>query len=555
MINRIKQLTKIFLLDYYQKLNLIDPKTNKINKKNKIVWLSGILVAALTYLSFEIIKILMRTGQPILFLKIYLPIVATIIIFQLILLTCNIFFYSKDLKDILPLPIKPVEILIAKLNTMAVIMYFIEGLLLVVPLIIFGILVQKTIKFFIFLAISIIIFPIIYILIISFLMLFLMKLTKFIKNRGIFQILITTILVITVNYTIINRVTNIILEENNDNNLTQIEIINQKTDKINDVYIVTNPIIKMMTSDNIIEILKNFSNVIIINTIIGIIFLKVGKDLYFKNILKNINNIDNVKIKIKQKIKCRKKNKILNYLNNDIKSIIRNPMFFIQNIIQYVSIVILFCFLICIFLPMIMQEAQSQNVLEEVSVEQFKIETTLIVVAIIQLIFTFSNLSITAISREGKNAIFMKYIPISLCSQITLKAMPQIIINIFVIMATLICIYLNFIKINIVYYIVVFILAMLINLINSYVMVLVDLRKPNLNWTNEESVAKDNENKLYQYIFTIFIFLILVYFSKLFKNFNFNIAIIIINIIFLIFFIIIKIYINKNISKIFKKIF
>lgn len=555
MINKIKQLTKIFLLDYYEKMNLIDQKTNKINKRNKIVWLSVILIISITYLSSEIIKFLMKTGQPILFLKIYLPIVATIIIFELILLTCNIFYYSNDLKSILPLPIKPIEILLAKLNTITVIVYYMESLLLVVPLIMYGMLVQKSIAFFILSIICIIIFPIFYILIISFFVLILMQFSKFIKNRTIFQIFVTTLLIIAVNYTIIEKVTTIIFEGNDINNFTQIQITNEKIDKINNIFIMTNPLIKLIISNNFIDILKNFLEIILINISVGVIFIKIGKNLYFKNILRNINNIDTLNKKIKNTIKCKPKNKIINYLDYNVKSLLRNPMFFIQNIVQYIFIVGMVCFLITVFSPIIIQEVKGENIIDETNIEEVKIDLTLIVVAIIQLIFTFSNLSITAISREGKNAIFIKYIPISLYTQIILKALPQIIINIFAIVSILLCIWFNDLNINIIYYIIIFVLAMILNCINSYVMLVIDLKKPNLNWTNEESVAKDNQNKLYQYIFTIFVFLILKYFSKIFRNCNFKISMIIIISLFLFSYIILKIYIKKYINKIFKKIY
>lgn len=554
MINKIKQLTKIFLLDYYQQINLIDKKTNKINKKSMIVWLAGILILTLTYISFKIITFLMKIGQPILFLKIYLPIIATVIIFQLILLICNIFYYSKDLKDILPFPIKPIEILISKLNTITIIMYATEAIFLLIPLIMYGVLVQKTISFFICTVLTIILFPIIYILSNSFIMMILMKLTKFIKNRNIFQILVTTVLIFLVNYILIGNINNIIFEEI-DSNLTNIQVIEEKTNKINDLYIVINSIINMLTSNDLLEVFENFGKISGVNIVLAIFFIEIGKNMYFKNILKNINNIEKGKKNINKKIKYKMKNKKIEYLKNDIRSIIRNSTFFIQNIIQYICIIIIFVFLVNIFLPMIMQELQGENIAEKIDIEEFKIEISLIVAFIMQLIFSFSNLSITAISREGKNAIFMKYIPIPLDTQITLKVIPQITMNIFVILIMLSVIYLNIIKINIIYYLNIFILSMLFNFINSYLTILIDLKKPNLNWTNEESVAKDNENKVYQYMITLILFFILSYCAKLFKGAKYGSSIMIINIVFLVIFIILKIYIKKNINKLFEKIY
>ena len=85
-------------------------------------------------------------------------------------------------------------------------------------------------------------------------------------------------------------------------------------------------------------------------------------------------------------------------------------------------------------------------------------------------------------------------------------------------------------------------------------MILVDIRKPNLNWTNIESITKNNSNKMYRYVVTIGFVLMLMYFSKIFKNINYNISSTIIILILGMVLIILNIYIKKNIKKIFNKI-
>ena len=267
-----------------------------------------------------------------------------------------------------------------------------------------------------------------------------------------------------------------------------------------------------------------------------------------------LDNKSNIK-KINKKYKFKKENKIKKYIKKDIKNMIKSPTFFIQNILQYIFIAILFIIILNIFFPIIVQQIDADNMIEKMGLEEFKLQATLISVAIIQILFVFSNLSITAISREGKNAIFMKHIPISLYKQIKIKALPQMIINTIIILAIIIDVYFQQINIQFIYLLFVFITSMLINIINSYLLVLVDLNKPNLNWTNQESITKNSGNKLYQYVITIITFLILNYFVKILKNISYIKSMIIINIIFFIIFIIIKKYIKNNIKKIFKKIY
>ena len=185
MIKKIKQLTKIFLEDYFEKINF---QKNKL--KTSFGWVLVIFIFCLIYLSYNTLDYLQKINEPLLFLKIYLPIFATIMIFQLIIITVNILFYSKDLEYIVPLPIKPYELLISKLITIIVIMYLLEVLFLVIPLFIFGIFIVGTVNYFITGIISLLIFPILYVLIIGLICSILMNFSKIIKNQNILQMLI-----------------------------------------------------------------------------------------------------------------------------------------------------------------------------------------------------------------------------------------------------------------------------------------------------------------------------------------------------------------------------
>lgn len=548
MIKKIKLLTNIFFKDYYQNLNIINKK-NKLNKKSVFAWLLIIFIFALMYLSLKAISFLQNIGIPILFFKIYLPIMATIMITQLIPLICRIFYYSKDLEYILPLPVKTTEILIAKLNTVIIIMYITEALFLLVPMIMYGILEVQTISFFVSMIITLIFFPILFTTIISIIMLFVMKLSKLVKNQDIFQTVIVSILSFIILFAEMTYIEQIIFKKGPED-VEQIKIVQMKTDEINNAFLTINPLIEILNNNKFIYKLINFIKILIINIFSIIIFILIGNKLYLKNILQNKNKIK----KIKRKNKYKQKNKIIPYIKNDIKNIIKNPAFFIQYIFQYLFIAMIGVILLNLFIPIYMDELRETNIVENIGLEEVKLQATLIVIGIIQLIFTFSNLSITAISRQGKNAQFMKYIPISLYKQFKLKAIPQIFLNLIVIFMILTTIYLKIPEITIEYYIIAFLLAIILNIINSYIMLLIDLKKPNLNWVNEESISKNNGNKLYQYVYTIFSFLILMYFSNIFENINFIISILSIIGILLLILIIIKKYIKNNINKIFSKI-
>ncbi|MFQ9264539.1 MAG: hypothetical protein ACLR44_05530 [Clostridia bacterium] len=176
-----------------------------------------------------------------------------------------------------------------------------------------------------------------------------------------------------------------------------------------------------------------------------------------------------------------------------------------------------------------------------------------LVLGIIQFIFTISNVSITSISREGKNANYMKFIPVSFFKQFIYKSIPQIIINMLLTFVILILLKVILPEFNLIYLFLIFIIANLFNIINSELMVVVDLYKPNLNWKADYEAIKNN-NKLFQYVLTILIILILIYFNKIFDKLNLIISCLLIILILIILIFIINKIIKININKLFKKI-
>ena len=86
-------------------------------------------------------------------------------------------------------------------------------------------------------------------------------------------------------------------------------------------------------------------------------------------------------------------------------------------------------------------------------------------------------------------------------------------------------------------------------------MLVVDLKKPYLNWNSEHSVVKKNDNKSYQYALTIIMILIYMYISNVFKDTNVTLTLGIEIAIFMTLFVIIDRIIKKKSTKLFEKIY
>lgn len=558
-IKNIFNLTKIFFKNSFQNPYIIDPKTNKINKKSIFVWLILIVMVGISFLSYEVINELVKVGQPILFLNIFFLLFMMIIIFQIILASTNVYFFSKDLEVLLPLPLKSEELLISKFNTIVVNLYFSELMFAFFPLIIYGICTYAGIIYYVYLFLILLIFPILPTLFISIITMFFMKLSKFIKNKDAFQIIITLIFIFIMfalefklGSTIINKFDN----NSNINTEEVVETFNQFNEKIKNVYkyfLEINPTIEIIKNYNKLNSIFNLLKIIFIDLLFLILFIFIGKKYYLKNILKNNNYYYLNKIqKNNFQKKCKKITIKKSYIKKEFKLLFKNPIFFMQCIFP-IFILIISLIIITIFTFPNLKAILTSDILGDEIDFSIDLNVICLVLGIIQFIFTISNVSITSISREGKNANYMKFIPVSFYKQFIYKSIPQIIINMLLTFVILILLKVILPEFNLIYLFLIFIIANLFNIINSELMVVVDLYKPNLNWKADYEAIKNN-NKLFQYVLTILIILILIYFNKIFDKLNLIISCLLIILILIILIFIINIIIKININKLFKKI-
>lgn len=560
-IKIIKDLTKIFLKSAYQDVNIINKETKKINKKSVFVWLILIVSLALFYISNEIIKALVSSGYPEVFLSIYFLVLAIFIMFQTILVCTNIFYFSKDIELILPFPIKPVNLLIAKFNTLICTLYVSEAIFGIIPICIYGILTHSTLLFYIYAVLIFIFFPVFLALVLSIIMMFVMKISKFIKNKETFQTIITLLLITSifiVEYNVINNIfiqnKEIEIVENNFQIADKLIEFNNRIETSNKFFLVINPAVKVLKNSNlqnIFEIIK----IILIDFITFIIFIFIGKKTYLKDILKNTAYLIKTSNKgINLYKKCKKNIIFKAYIKKEFKNLFRNSMVFMQCVYPMIISLITVIIISIILLPKLNEVLNNPDIKQLIGNLEFDLSIVYIILSGIQVLFMISPASLTSISRDGKNAGFMKYIPISYFRQILYKGLPQIFINSISVIIIVGILYYAFHSIGIVNVLLVFISSMILNVLNSYSMIIVDLLNPKLEWDSEYEILKQNNNRYFQYAFTVIVILILVYLNKVLEGINLNLAIIITSIVFLFILIIELILIKIRENKLMKKI-
>ena len=540
MFNKVKALTKIFIKDFYQNTNLVNRETKKINIKSIYFWMIVIISATMIYISYEAIKFTKSVGKPEIFINFYMIFLTILLMFQIAIVTANVFFFSKDLELILPLPIKSNEILISKFNTVLAMAYVTEIIFGLIPLILYGLLNYTGFNYFVFMLFTLILLPILFITIIGSIALIFAKILSFIKNKNILQNIIN-ILLIGILLIIENRLIGDI------NNLQE------------QSFFIT-AIVKVLTGLDFIEKIKYLIILLIADVFLYGMFIVIGKKIYLNILLKSLNTSKrNLKLAEKKpvKIKSKKNNTGKSYIEKEIKMLFKNPIFFVQTAFPVIMILISIIMIANVMIPILDTTIQNseETIKQTLYSMEFNSEMICVILGVLQVIFSLSSLSLTAISREGKNAIFMKYIPISYYKQFLYKNILQIILNIIVSIVLLSIIYFYIPKIGLINIILIFITSIFINLINSYLMLVVDLKKPYLNWNSEHSVVKKNDNKSYQYALTIIMILIYMYISNVFKDTNVTLTLGIEIAIFMTLFVIIDRIIKKKSTKLFEKIY
>ena len=229
-------------------------------------------------------------------------------------------------------------------------------------------------------------------------------------------------------------------------------------------------------------------------------------------------------------------------------------MFFIQCIYP----VIIITFLIVVFavslIPVFRDVLQKEEFNEIRESLRFDIEAVCLIIGTVQIVGLFNYTAITSFSREGKNAYIIKILPIDLFRQFIYKSIPQITVNALDSIIIFLVINFKIPEIGITYILIMFVLSIILIIINSFILCLIDLFMPKLDWDGEYEILKNNKNKILQYVLIVFNILFLILIKGIFKKVELNISLVIILAIFIVILVSVGFIINKNKRNLFRRI-
>lgn len=493
----MNELTKVIFKNAYRRDNVNKEITAKLLSLLVFIIIFGTISGLMGFASYQLTYQLIEVDQAPAFINIILLIMILFLFSRSVFESLNNLYFSKDLKIFLRMPIKPLQLVRAKIKNMIVSEYLTEAMLLVSPIVVNGKIIGVGINFYIYSLLILLLLPIIPIVLTSLITSCIMRFTNIIKNKT--QVQYITVFIIFVILGII-----ISLFATGDGFSEEIFTermlqVNGLIELISDYFVILKPIMNSLLYyqeltgliNLVIFAVASIASFYVMTWIISKVYLKGAIDATVNSAVRE--RVADATLKIED---FRPTTSKIAYLSKELKQIIRTPIFCMQCIIFPVVFPTVFVGLPALALISFAKsigldffaEGQ-QNILKPIGV--------VICVSIAQVLYIMNFTSITAISREGKTAKLMKTIPISLYKQYIYKLYPGLIANGTIAIIITLCYSLMMPSINILFSLCLFVILIELCMVEEKIMVLIDLHAPKITWTSEYTMMKENVNVMY----------------------------------------------------------
>ena len=231
------------------------------------------IIGIIYIFSYNIIDGLREINQETTFIGLILLIVLGFTAVQTIFSSINILYFTKDTDSLLPLPIKPYQIIWARTNVLILVEYFIDIIIGLIPLIIYGIMLNCGTMYYVSAVLAVLLLPILPIILISLIVMVVMSFSKITKNKNRFQ-LIATLLVLALVIAFSFGITQLDSTEMTDEQM--IQMITQANSMVNMIkgYFPTLEFgINAVTSTSVITTVIEFAKLIGITVIAFAIYI------------------------------------------------------------------------------------------------------------------------------------------------------------------------------------------------------------------------------------------------------------------------------------------
>lgn len=406
----------------------------------------------------------------------------------------NVFYFSKDVENYLYLPVKAGEILGAKFLVSLIYEYFIILIFFLPMLTVYGIKDGSGVLYYIYMILSLILVPVFPLVIASIISMLIMRYSSKFKNRDRFNMIagiLSLVVALGFNFGIqylTNRFTgdsHMVIGDISD--LPMFKIISWvfPTSRF-----ATEGILNYQSFSGLVNML-----ILLVVTVLSFgLFYILGNLLYFKGVIGISESKATRKALSKEEMEkgSIRKPILFSYALKELKLILRTPVYFLN------CVLISLIYPLFILFPILMGSGEDKAEMESLLSMLKGFDRGALLLGIVGVGFLMGSINIiasTAISREGKNLYFMKYVPVPYMTQIYAK-----IVSAFYVEAAALLIFYGIVfylfRIDLIFFVLSLIIVFLSSLVINQIGIFLDITWPKLNWDTEQKAVKQNFNSV-----------------------------------------------------------
>lgn len=494
-MSRILALIKIDLMNTFR----LSAFKNKLRNRDDVIQIVLVGIALLSLLPAYILMVsglsniyiaYLNIGQKSMFLLTGILFSQVIVLLFGILYVMSKYYFSNDLSILVPLPLRPKEIVGAKFVSLMIYEYITLLPLLLPFIIIYGVNENPNILYWLYSIIILLFAPIIPLCISSIIVMLFMRYTNIKGKKDLLRTVgyfILIIGIVTLQMKLQSLAQRAIVDED-----FFYKLITDSTILVRRLGIIFPPSMWATLS------LSNLSSIsgllyILLFTIVSIIaffiMLFLSDNVFFKGLIGNLEvSTSRGSAKVKAKDFQRKSSPYIAIAMKEIKMLLRTPVYLMNSIGGVVLVPIL------MVMSVFMQGDESVNIVKKL-IEDNQSFVNLVGVGFVVLLGVINSVCCTTFSREGKNMWIQRTLPISTKDQIIGRILSSIIVQIIGIVVLYGSLaYIRALTLEGVF--IIAILGLLGSIPTGEIGMIIDAYRPLLNWDNPQRAMKQNLNVL-----------------------------------------------------------
>jgi len=500
MKNNIYILTRAMFKNDETLSNMIGRSTKKsfFSSKLKIILLVLFLMVTMG-LSFgfmisDLYDTMAMMEMESLILRLVIPAAGIMVFMFGIFYVMNVFYFSKDVDNYLYLPINGGEILTSKFLVSLVYEYFIIIVFFLPILVIFGVKDSAGILYYIYTVAALLLIPVFPLTIASMISMVIMRFSNRFKNRDRFNMIagiLSLVVALGFNFGIqffTNRMT-----QGDDlviGNISELPIFRITSLVFPTSFLATE---SLLAHESVAGLLYLLAMIALSLIALGAFYL-IGNAIYFKGVIGVSESKADRKTLSEEDMRkgTMKKSILISYSLKELKLLLRTPIYFLN------CVLISLIYPLFILFPIFMGSSGDKDEIMQILTFIRSVDEGILIVGMAGVGFLFGSVNIissTAISREGKNFYFLKYIPVPYSTQIYAKILSSFYVEALA-MVILYGIMIFLFQVDLMFILLSLVIVFLASLVVNQVGILMDALWPKLNWDTEQKAVKQNFNSV-----------------------------------------------------------